>query len=183
MFWGASEASSVIRGLDSALLPCSWDSNMNSGYYAAFTGLVARIQALDVLANNLANVNTTGFRAQHEFYRAVTAGLGQQPLTALNQAINNFGVAGGSTVDERQGSLASTGNNLDLAMSGPGYFSVQTPAGIRYTRNGSFHVTASGEIVNDSEDPVLGPGGPIQLPPGEIAISEDGTVSVAGAVA
>lgn len=156
---------------------------MNSGYYAAFTGLVARMQALDVLANNLANVNTTGFRGQHEFYRAVTASLGSQPLTALNRAINDFGVLGGSTVDLRQGSLQATGNNLDLGMSGPGFFSVLTPGGTRFTRNGSFHVNASGEIVNGNQDPVLGPGGPIFLPPGDVSISSDGTVSVAGAVA
>jgi flagellar basal-body rod protein FlgF len=156
---------------------------MNSGYYAAFTGLAARIQALDVLANNLANVNTTGFRGQHEFYRAVTTSLGSQPMTTLNRAINDFGVLGGSTVDQRQGSLQSTGNNLDLAMNGPGFFSVQTTRGIRFTRNGSFHVNRVGAIVNDNEDPLLGPDGPIQLPPGDIAIAEDGTVSVAGAVA
>jgi flagellar basal-body rod protein FlgF/flagellar basal-body rod protein FlgG len=156
---------------------------MNSGYYAAFTGLVARMQALDVLANNLANVNTTGFRGQHEFYRAVTTSLSSQPMTALNRAINNFGVLGGSTVDQRQGSLQSTGNNLDLAMNGPGFFSVQTPRGVRFTRNGSFHVNRVGTLVDENEDPVLGPDGPIQLPPGDIAIAEDGTVSVAGAVA
>jgi flagellar basal-body rod protein FlgF len=141
------------------------------------------MQALDVLANNLANVNTTGFRAQHEFYRAVTASLTSQPLTALNRAINDFGVLGGSTVDQRQGSLQGTGNNLDLGMSGPGFFSVQTPRGVRFTRNGSFHLDASARIVNENDDPVLGPAGPINLPPGDVAISEDGTVSVAGAVA
>jgi len=156
---------------------------MNSGYYAAFTGLVARMQALDLLANNLANVDTTGFRGQHEFYRAITTSLNPQPMTALNQAINDFGVLGGAAIDQRQGSLQSTGNNLDLAISGPGFFSVQTSGGVRFTRNGSFHVNSAGVIVNDDEYPVLGPGGPIQLPPGDIAIAEDGTVSVAAAVA
>ncbi|MGA8220404.1 MAG: flagellar hook basal-body protein [Candidatus Acidiferrales bacterium] len=156
---------------------------MSSGYYAAFTGLVARMQALDVLANNLANVNTTGFRGQHEFYRAVTASLSSQPLTALNRSINDFAVLGGSIVDQRQGSLQATGNNLDLGMSGPGFFSVLTPRGTRFTRNGSFHLDTSGRIVDENNDPVLGPGGPINLPPGDVAISEDGTISVAGAVA
>ena len=55
---------------------------MNSGYYAAFAGLMSRMQALDVLANNLANVNTTGFRAEHEFYQAVTANLAQSAALA-----------------------------------------------------------------------------------------------------
>lgn len=156
---------------------------MSSGYYAAFTGLVARMQALDVLANNLANVNTTGFRGQHEFYRAVTASLSSQPLTALNRSINDFAVLGGSVVDQHQGSLQATGNNLDLGMSGPGFFSVLTPRGTRFTRNGSFHLDTSARIVDENGDPVLGPGGPIALPPGDVAISEDGTISVSGAVA
>jgi flagellar basal-body rod protein FlgF len=156
---------------------------MSSGFYAAFTGLMARMQALDVVANNLANVSTTGFRGQSEFYRAVTAGLGAQPLSPLNRAINNFGVLGGVNIDERQGSLQSTGNNLDLAVSGPAFFVVQTARGIRYTRNGSFHVDTAGHIVNQEGDPVLGPDGPIQLGQGIVTISKDGTVAVANVVA
>ena len=94
---------------------------MNSGYYAAFTGLVARLDALDVIANNLANVGTTGFRGQREFYSAVTANLTGQALTPLNRAINDFGVLGGSNLDLRQGSLQSTGNKLDLAIDGSAF--------------------------------------------------------------
>lgn len=156
---------------------------MDSGYYAAFTGLVARFEALDLVANNLANVNTTGFRGQRDFYRAVSASLGHQPLSLLNQAINNFGVLGGSQLDLRQGNLQSTGNSLDAAISGPGYFVVQSRGGVRYTRNGSFHLDANGQLVNNNEEPVLGPNGPILLAPGEVAIGPDGTISVAGATA
>jgi flagellar basal-body rod protein FlgF len=156
---------------------------MNSGYYAAFTGLVARMQALDLLANNLANVNTTGFRSQHEFYQAVTASLANQPLTPLNRAINDFGVLGGSIVDVRQGNLTSTGNNLDLGVSGPAFFAVQTGNGVRFTRNGSFHVNTQGQVVTEDESPVLGAQGPLQLPPGKVTIAPDGTISVADAVA
>jgi flagellar basal-body rod protein FlgF/flagellar basal-body rod protein FlgG len=156
---------------------------MNSGYYAAFTGLVARLEALDVIANNLANVNTSGFRGQREFYNAVTANLANQPLSPLNRAINNFGVLGGSVLDLRQGSLQSTGNNLDLAVDGTAFFAIQTPRGVRYTRNGAFHVTSTGQMLDQEENPVLGAGGPITLPAGEVTIGEDGSISVAGAVA
>lgn len=156
---------------------------MESGYYAAFTALASRMQALDLVANNLANVSTTGFRGQHEFYRAVTANLGDRVLSPLNTAINNFGVMGGANIDLRQGNLQSTGNSLDLAVSGPGFFAVQTVGGIRYTRNGSFHVNKKGQIVTQQDDPVLGPNGPIQVPDGEISVSQDGTVSVNSAVA
>jgi flagellar basal-body rod protein FlgF len=156
---------------------------MNSGYYAAFTGLVARLEALDVIANNLANVNTTGFRGQREFYSAVSANLAGIPMTPLNRAINDFGVLGGSQVDLRQGSLQSTGNDLDLAISGAGFFAVQTLHGVRYTRNGSFHLDTAGEIVTQDDEPVLGPNGPIVLPPGEVTIASDGTVAVNDAIA
>ena len=156
---------------------------MNSGYYAAFTGLVARLEALDVIANNLANVNTTGFRGQREFYSAITANLANAPLTPLNRAINDFGVLGGSRLDLRQGSLETTGNNLDLAISGSGFFAVQTSRGVRYTRNGSFHVDSTGQMVTQDDEAVLGPNGPIILPPGSVTIASDGTVSVANAVA
>jgi len=155
---------------------------MNSGYYAAFTGLVSRMQALDVLANNLANVSTTGFRGQHEFYRSVTVAQGNQSLSPLNRVINDFAVLGGSDVDLRQGNLESTGNNLDLAVSGPAFFSVRTAAGARYTRNGSFHMSTVGQIVNDDQNPVLGPNGPILVTQGQVTVAEDGTVAVDGGV-
>jgi flagellar basal-body rod protein FlgF len=158
------------------------DRLMDSGYYAAFTGLIARMDALDVVANNLANVSTVGFRGQHEFYEAVTANAGTPTLTPLNVAINNYGVLGGSNMDLQQGSLQSTGNSLDLGIRGAAFFAVQTPRGTRYTRNGSFHVSAAGQIVTQDGDAVLGPAGPIQVPQGAIDIASDGTVSVANAV-
>ena len=156
---------------------------MDSGYYAAFTGLMARMQALDLVANNLANANTTGFRGQHEFYRAVTASVGDLAMSPLNTAINDYGVLGGTNIDLRQGSLQATGNGLDLAVRGTGFFVVQTGRGVRYTRNGSFHVSAAGQIVTEDGDPILGPQGPIQVPQGAVSVASDGTVSVAGVIA
>lgn len=157
---------------------------MDSGYYAAFTGLASRMQALDVVANNLANVGTTGFRGQFEFYESVSAGLGNQLLSPINAAVNDYGVLGGAEIDFEQGNFESTGNPLDLAVKGSAFFVIQTPRGVRYTRNGSFHVNSAGQIVNQDENAVLGPGDlPIQVPQGEIKIAEDGAVSVAGAVA
>jgi flagellar basal-body rod protein FlgF len=156
---------------------------MNSGYYAAFTGLVARLDALDVIANNLANLNTTGFRGEREFYSAVTANLTGVALSPLNRAINDFGVLGGARLDLTQGSLQSTGNNFDLAISGSAFFAVQTPRGVRYTRNGSFRVNPAGQVVTQAGEAVLGPAGPVVLPPGDATVAEDGTIAVGGAVA
>jgi len=155
---------------------------MDSGYYAAFTGLVSRLQALDVIANNLANINTTGFRGQREFYRSVTANLAGYPLSPINQVINDYGVLGGSLVDLHQGNLQKTGNTTDLAISGPAFFVVQSPGGIRYTRNGTFRLSPAGQLVTEDGEPVMGPRNlPIQVPQGKIEIASDGTVSVAGA--
>ena len=156
---------------------------MNSGYYAAFTGLLAKTQAFELAANNLANINTTGYKAQHEFYRALLANQSGRPLSPLNQAINNFGVLGGGVVDLQPGNMESTGSDLDLAVEGPGFFVIQTPAGERYTRNGDFRLDAAGQLVSQVGYPVMGDQGPIQVPTGPVSISSDGTLSVAGAVA
>lgn len=155
---------------------------MDSGYYAACTGLVSRTQALDTIANNLANTSTIGFRAQHNVFSSVMASASGQSGTALNQAINNFGVLGGITLDQTQGPLQKTGNELDLGIEGPGYFAVQTANGPMYTRNGAFQVSSKGQLVTSSGDAVMGDKGPITMLPGPVSISADGTISSDGAV-
>jgi flagellar basal-body rod protein FlgF/flagellar basal-body rod protein FlgG len=161
-------------------------SNVDSGYYAAFTGLLAGTQALELAANNLANVSTTGYKVQREFYKSLTASLGNsnpQQLSSLNRAINNYGVLGGATVDLQAGTLERTGNDLDLAMEGSGFFVVQTKAGLRYTRNGNFRVDADGQLVTAWGDPVMSDQSlPIEIPTGPVSVSADGTISSQGAV-
>lgn len=157
---------------------------MNSGYYAACAGLMAQTQALDLVANNLANLSTAGYRGEQPDFRTVLAGrllaVGTNPL---NRAINDFGVLSGSALDLSPGNLERTGNPLDLAIEGKGFFAVQTPAGVRYTRNGAFQVSPKGQLITASGDPVLGEQGAIVLPPGPVSISADGTISSLGAVA
>ncbi|MGD0963631.1 MAG: flagellar basal-body rod protein FlgF [Candidatus Acidiferrales bacterium] len=155
---------------------------MDSGFYSAFTGLAARMQSLDLLANNLANVNTAGYKSQKEFYRAFASSLNNRGITPVNQAINNFGLMGGARVDLTAGALQSTGNDTDLALDGTGFFVVDTSAGTRYTRNGNFSLNTSRQLVDLQGNPVQGQNGPIQLPSGNITVSTDGTVSVDGAV-
>jgi flagellar basal-body rod protein FlgF/flagellar basal-body rod protein FlgG len=155
---------------------------MDSGFYSAFTGLAARMQSLDLLANNLANVNTTGYKAQKEFYRAFTASLSNRWMTPVNQAINDFGLMGGARVDLSAGALQTTGNDTDLALDGSGFFVVQTAAGMRYTRNGNLSLNTSRQLVDAQGNLVHGQDGPIQLPSGNLTVSTDGTVSVDGAI-
>ena len=114
---------------------------MDSGYYAACAGLVSRMEALDMLANNLANTNTDGYKSQRQFYSALDASIaGATPspsLTPLNQAMNRYGVVGGQWLDLQEGSLVPTGNKLYLATQGPGFFALRNEAGSRHTSAGS----------------------------------------------
>jgi flagellar basal-body rod protein FlgF len=156
---------------------------MDSGYYAACTALVSRTQALDTIANNLANVSTVGFRAEHNQFSSVLTNAGGGSSSALDQAINNFGILGGTSLDGSQGALQKTGNDLDVAIQGSGYFVVQTAGGNVYTRNGSFQVSNKGQLTTAAGDPVLGDAGPLAMVAGPVSISTDGTISSNGAVA
>lgn len=155
---------------------------MDSGYYAACAGLAAQTQALELVANNLANLGTAGYRGQQATFRSLLAGGGNVAGNPLNAVVNDFGVLGGSRVDLTPGNLTATGNPLDLAVAGAGFFSVQSPQGVVYTRNGGFHLTPSGQLATAQGDLVLGEQGAMTLPQGSVAVSADGTVSVDGAV-
>lgn len=156
---------------------------MDSGYYAAFSGLVARTQALDTAASNLSNTSTTGFRAERDYFR--NAVFGPHAMEAqLNRSVNDFGLLGGNTLDLGQGSLTSTGNPLDVAIEGQGFFAIQVANNqVRYTRDGSFRRSIDGRLVTSHGESVLNAQGRvINLPPGEVTVGGDGSVSVAGGV-
>ena len=155
---------------------------MDSGYYAAMTGLLARDQALDTAAANLANAQTPGYRAERDFFRAVL--LGPDAVDSqLGRTVNNFGLLGGDALNLSQGSLQQTGNPLDLAIEGEGFFAIQTANGTRYTRDGSFHRSPRGLVVTGADEPVLSSTGQqIVVPPGEISVAGNGVLSVAGGV-
>jgi flagellar basal-body rod protein FlgF len=154
---------------------------MDSGLYAACTALVARTQALDTIANNLANTSTVGFRAEQNVFSSILASKNAGE-GALENAINHYGILSGTTLDQSQGALQKTGNDLDLGIEGPGYFVVQTANGPRYTRNGAFQLSSQGQLITSSGDAVMGEGGVISILPGQISISADGTISSNGAV-
>lgn len=155
---------------------------MDSGYYAAMTGLVSRSQAMDIAATNLANAQTPGYRAEQQYFRSVLMGPDAAD-SQLGATVNNYGLLGGDRLSMVQGALDQTGNPLDLAIEGQGFFQVQTPNGLRYTRDGAFHRTPAGQLVTATGDPVLSAAGkPISVPPGQVAIGADGTLSVAGGV-
>jgi flagellar basal-body rod protein FlgF/flagellar basal-body rod protein FlgG len=155
---------------------------MDSGYYAAMTGLVARSQALDIASTNLANAQTPGYRAEKEYFRSVL--MGPDAMNSqLGHTVNNYGLIGGDQLNMSQGAIEQTGNSLDMAIEGEGFFQVQTANGLRYTRDGGFHRTPQGQLVTAAGDQVLSATGQlIPIPPGEVGVGADGTLSVDGGV-
>lgn len=157
---------------------------MDSGFYAACTALMARSQTLDLVANNLANVSTPGYRAQHDSFQSFLATSSGAPLSGLNQAVNDYSILGGGQLDLSQGSLERTGNELDLGIEGHGFFAVQTANGQLFTRDGNFHVSPKGELVTSAGDTVLGTDDrPIPIVGAPVSVGPDGTISVNGALA
>ena len=156
---------------------------MDSGYYAACTALASRTRALDTIANNLANASTPGYRAEHNVFSAVLAASRDGSDSSFSRAVNNYGIMSGTVLDRSQGALQKTGNDLDVAIQGSAFFVVQTGGGIKYTRDGGFQISATGQLTTASGDAVMGDKGPITILPGHLSISTDGTISSKGAVA
>lgn len=119
-----------------------------------------------ILANNLANVSTDGYKADLFGLRTAPGTTRPEPVTAL---------------DLRQGSFRETGRRLDLALNGPGFFVVETTAGERLSRGGALRLNATGQLVDVHNNPVLGVDGPLFITGTEIEVQADGTVIVDGA--
>ncbi len=147
---------------------------MISGLYTAASGMVAHLAKLDVLANNLANADTTGFKADI----ATVDPSGVSPLDLSGTTSPTGSVYPGRLgLDTSEGILKQTGNPLDLAIVGPGLFVVQTPQGERYTRDGSFTRDANGVLITSQGYQVLGTGGPITIPPGGLRVDSQGQIA------
>ena len=147
---------------------------MVKGIYHLAAGMVARQRNLEVIANNLANASTVGFKEERVAFRNTlnsSSSISRNPVTAGEK----FVVASRGTQNaHQQGTLKQTENPLDLAIVGDGYFVVETENGPAYTRDGRFQLNAEGELVNLNGYRVLTTGGPIQIPEGNLKISSDG---------
>lgn len=145
--------------------------------YTAMNGAQRLLEQQSAVSNNLANVNTTGFREQLAMQRAVPLQGGGMFPTRVSTAMVTSGTK------NEQGALAETGHALDVAIRGEGWFAVQTPAGEAYTRAGDFSVDANNMLVTKQGYPVLSAdGGPVELPDrGAVTFSTDGQISVLGA--
>lgn len=146
---------------------------MDRFLYIAMNGARQVMHAQAVNSNNLANVSTTGFRAD------MTVAL-ERPIEGPGYRTRFNSVSVQSGVDFTEGAIITTGNDLDIAIKGKGFIAVQSRDGTEaYTRAGDLHINANGQLLTGSGNPVLGNGGPIALPPFEkLEIGGDGTISI-----
>ncbi len=135
---------------------------------------------LDVVANNMANVNTNGFKAEHTLFEEyLNSGAHEDNFVPQDRRVS-YVQDRGTFHDFAQGATQLTSNPLDIAIEGDGFLAVQTAGGERYTRDGNLHLNAQGQLVTASGDALLGTAGPIVFQPTDhdINISPDGTVTV-----
>ncbi|MFC4351149.1 flagellar basal-body rod protein FlgF [Fodinicurvata halophila] len=152
---------------------------MESPSYIALSRLTGLRREMDVVTNNLANMNTPGYQRESMMfseYLADTRDMGAGAFRKISMVQDLASVR-----DLSEGPMINTDNPLDVAISGPGYFTVETEDGARYTRKGNFSLDNNGQIVTSEGDPVMGmDGAPIVLPPeaSDVVINKDGTIAV-----
>lgn len=162
------------------------------GVYTALSGAMAQAQRLDTIANNIANVNTPAFKKdQQVFQEYLTAN--EKPPTVIQVpripasvesfydmqgGDKSFVDSAGTYTDFSQGGLKSTGNNLDIAIDGSGFFEVATPNGVRFTRHGSFSIDGNGQLVTKEGHPVLSAGDAGADPASRVIRTQGGMLNI-----
>jgi flagellar basal-body rod protein FlgF len=135
---------------------------------------------LDVISNNIANVNTNGFKADKSLFEEyLGSGAHEDNFKGTDRRVS-YVQDRGTFRDFSEGAMEQTNNPLDVAISGDAFFTVQSAGGERYTRDGNMQLSPTGQLVTAKGDPVLGTGGPIVFQPTDhdITISADGTITV-----
>ncbi|BBF91848.1 flagellar basal-body rod protein FlgF [Blastochloris tepida] len=144
---------------------------------------VALRRELDVIANNLANLTTTGFKSERVLFEEYLMPVARDESFQNPDASVSYVQDRATAHDHTPGALRTTGNPLDLAIDGDAFFTVQAPDGERYQRSGSFQINSDGELVSQEGYQVLGESGPIRFEPTDtdITIASDGTISIVNA--
>jgi flagellar basal-body rod protein FlgF/flagellar basal-body rod protein FlgG len=150
----------------------------NNALLIGLSRQVALQRELDVVSNNIANINTTGFKADNSLFEEYLSPTARTGATTQNKV--SFVLDRGIWHDLSQGATQETGNPLDVAIDGKGFLVVQTPNGERYTRNGAMQIGPNGVLQTSDGYPVLGDSGPITIQQNDrqISINANGTVSV-----
>jgi flagellar basal-body rod protein FlgF len=153
---------------------------MENALLVALSRQVALERQIDVVANNVANVNTNGFKADKSLFEEYLTSGAHEDNFALADRRVSFVQDRATYRDFMQGPAERTSNPLDASIDGKGFFAIQTPGGERYTRDGSFQINAQGQLVTNGGNIVLGTNGPIVFQPTDkdIVITADGTVTV-----
>ena len=158
---------------------------MNGAMYLASSGAMLNQQRLEILSNNLANITTTGFKRQTTAFRVIDS------PEEIRQAMQDFSLGAGITtmpiwqrmetrLDFSQGQIKKTGNRFDFALSGKGFFCVQAPDGVRYTRKGNFTLNEDKELVTAEGHTVLADGGSIRIDSNRFHVDGEGYITVDG---
>jgi flagellar basal-body rod protein FlgG len=154
---------------------------MNSGIYAAVSGSLAAMQRLDMISNNLANVNTPGYKKDKMSFEGLLAGNVNPPAVPQGKTADPVMQKDNIYIDYASGPISQSGNPLDLALGGDGFFAVTTPDGTAYTRQGNFRTSADGTLVTVDGYPVQGANGSaIRIQGSRIEIDAKGSVMVDG---
>jgi flagellar basal-body rod protein FlgF len=151
---------------------------MSGGIYSALSGMQVRLEDLDRVASDLANVSTSGYKAERAATSAAERDVFRRELDSAIDVVSRT-----KQIDFRGGVIASTGRELDAAIEGGGFFVVQTPEGVRYTRDGAFTRRSDGVLATRDGYPVLGDRGEITLRSGAVDIGADGTIRTGAVVA
>ncbi|MFC6792606.1 flagellar basal-body rod protein FlgF [Methylobacterium komagatae] len=154
---------------------------MQNALFVGVSSQVALQRELDVIANNMANVSTNGFKSRNSRFQEYLMPVAQADSFTPPDRRISYVIDQGTTLNLDQGPVEQTGNPLDIAVKGNAFIAVQAPngGGERYTRNGALTVNAQGQLVTSDGYPVAGDGGPIAVNPQEtgLSIGPDGTVS------
>lgn len=153
---------------------------MSGTIYQAAAGALIQQVRLDILTNNLANVDTTGYKADIPVFRLPDSQTAQTSDTAAMPGMSPYTPPLEAYTNFAPGPLVKTGDDLDVALQGPGFFEVQAPDGARFTRKGNFVINAQGVLATTEGWPVLGKNGPITIDGSRVDINSDGDVSVDG---
>lgn len=154
---------------------------MNSGIYPAVSGSLAAMRKLDVISNNLANVNTPGYKKDKMSFEGLLAGSVNPPAVPQGMTADPILQKENIYIDFSSGATSQSGNPLDLALDGDGFFAVTTPEGTAYTRQGNFRTSSDGTLVTVDGYPVQGTGGAaIRTQGSVIEIDANGAVRVDG---
>ena len=145
---------------------------------------IALQRQMDVVANNMANLNTTGFKAERLLFEEYKMPVARDRDFSSTDQTLSYTNDWATVHDLSSGPLLDTGNPLDVALQGEGFMVVQTPQGERYTKAGGLAIGPDGTLMDPSGNPILGKGGPIEFDPSEtdVSISSDGTVSSSACV-